>query len=318
MSDEQLLFRVAYLYYTRDLTQQQVADRIGVARVKVSRLLTEARQRGIVRIEVQHPLVRLAELEYELRNRYGLVDAVVAAQPPDAREDPQLQLDGVATAAANYLGSLYPEPRRVGVSWGRTMYALAERMEPGWADGVEVVQLNGTVSRSSAPTHADNIAATLAKTGRGVAHLLAAPAIVDRPEIREAFESDRTIVESLELARAVEVAIFSLGALSRDSVLVQSGYLDQKKVEELAHHGCVGDVLSRFVTADGKICDEDLDARTIGLRLTDLTAKRRSIGVAAGLAKVDIARAALTGGLINTLVVDEDLARRLLELPAHR
>ncbi|HEY8582793.1 MAG TPA: sugar-binding domain-containing protein, partial [Capillimicrobium sp.] len=243
-----------------------------------------------------------------------LADVVVAATAYESPlDDHDLPLQAVATAAASYLRDLRPAPHRLGVSWGRTMHALASRMEDGWAAGVEVVQLNGGVSRSSTPTHADAIAARLAETGGGAAHLLAAPAIVERAEIRRALESDRAVAESLELARGADVAIFSLGALSADSVLAQSGYLAREEIDDLTARGCAGDLLSRFIGPGGGICDEGLDARTIGLPLEALAEKRRSIGVAVGVGKAAIARAAVAGGYVNALVVDEELAQQLLE-----
>lgn len=313
VTDDRVLVRAAYLYYRRGMTQQEVADALGLGRVKVSRLLAEALERGVVRIDIRHPLARMTELELELRERYGLTDAVVAASPFYAEhDDEELALHGVATAAAWYLREMRPPPRRLGVSWGRTMHALSLQVEDGWASGVDVVQLNGSVSRSARPTHADAIAARLAAAGGGAAHLLAAPAIVERAHIREALESDRGIAESLELARASDVAIFSLGALSEDSVLAESGYVAPADIAQLRRRGCVGDILSRFVCADGTICDPRLDARTIGLPLTELAGKRRSVGVAAGAHKTEIAGAAIAGGFINALVVDEQIAQQLL------
>jgi deoxyribonucleoside regulator len=314
VSDDLLLLRAAHLYYRAGLTQAEVAERLGAGRVKVSRLLAEALDRGIVRIEIQHPLARLAELEYEVKERFGLEDVVVAAstgEPGSGGEE--LALASVASAAAAYLRDLRPSPETLGVSWGRTMYALASRIPEGWAEGTDVVQLNGALSRTPTPTHADFVAGRLAETAGGVAHLLAAPAIVERADIRAALESDRGIAQALDLARRADVAIFSLGALSEDSVLVASGYLDGADIRRLRAEGCVGDVLSRFITADGAIADPDLDARTVGLALSDLASKRWSIGVAAGAAKTDVARAVIAGGYVNALVVDEEIATGLLE-----
>jgi deoxyribonucleoside regulator len=310
MTDDRLLLRVAHLYYRSGLTQQEVAARLGLGRVKVSRLLTEAMQRGIVRIEIAHPLARLTELEYEVQRRYALDEVVVAAAPEI--DDPALRVEAVAQAAADLLAGLAPPPRILGVSWGRTMYALAQHVRPGWASGVPVVQLNGSVSRSQRPTHAHRIAARLAETADAMAHLLAGPAIVERAAIREALESDRGIAATLEIARAADVAVFSLGAIAEDSVLVESGYLEPADVDRLRRAGAVGDLLSRFIAGDGRIVDPELDARTFGLPLSELPRKRRSIGVAAGREKTAIARAAVAGGYVNTLVIDELIAHDLL------
>lgn len=308
MADDRLLLRVAHLYYRVGLTQQEIAGRLGTSRVRASRLLAEAMQRGIVRVEIDHPLARLTELESELQSRYSLVEVVVAADPEI--DDPALRLDATARAAAALLPELVPQI--LGVSWGRTMFSFAQHVQDGWATGVPVVQLNGAVTRSQRPTFGDRVVQRLAEKSSAVAHRFAAPAIVARAETREAFEADRAVAATLEIARAADVAIFSLGAIGDDSVLVDSGYLDADDVRALRGAGAVGDVVSRFIAEDGRLVDPDLDARTIGLPLHDLARKRRSVGVASGRNKTAITRAAILGGYVNTLVVDESIATALM------
>jgi deoxyribonucleoside regulator len=81
----------------------------------------------------------------------------------------------------------------------------------------------------------------------------------------------------------------------------------------LRSYGAVGDLISRFIGADGAISDRDLDERTMGITLKALGARGRAIGIAAGITKAPIARAALAGGYLNTLIVDASLAAALLE-----
>jgi deoxyribonucleoside regulator len=307
MADDRLLIRVAHLYYRKGLTQQQVGAQLGISRVGVSRLLAEAMDRGIVRVEIDHPLARLTELEHEVERRYGLAEVFVAAAPEI--DDPALRLDATARVAAAVLPDL--QPTVLGVSWGRTMFQMARHVENGWSSGVPVVQLNGGASRSQSPTYADRIAQELAEGSGSMSHRFAAPAIVDRADVRRALESDRSIAATLELAHRADVALFSLGAIRADSVLVESGYLDTEDVAALRAAGAVGDVLSRFIDADGRIVDASLDDRTIGLPLAQLGSKRRAVGIAAGEEKTAIARAAIAGGYVNCLVIDESIAQAL-------
>src|SRR3954470_23143555 len=140
--DEELLaVRAAELYYDDNKTQDEVGALLKISRFKVGRLLTQARERGIVRIEIVHPRARRLGLERELRQRFGLADAVVVPAPDDEREE----LFRVAQAAADHLTAMRPVPRVLGVSWGRTLNEVAARLEQGWATGVTVVQVNGGV-----------------------------------------------------------------------------------------------------------------------------------------------------------------------------
>ncbi|WP_281363118.1 sugar-binding domain-containing protein [Microcella indica] len=146
-ANELLAVRAAELYYEENKTQDEIGAILRVTRWKVGRLLQQARDRGIIRIEIVHPRARRLSLERELTARFGLRDAIVVPGPPDDRE---LQAR-VAEAAADFLVSVRPIPRLLGVSWGRTLHQVAECLPEGWSTGVNVVQINGGVSLSKRP-----------------------------------------------------------------------------------------------------------------------------------------------------------------------
>jgi len=309
LEDELLAVRAAELYYDEGKTQDEVGALLALSRWKVGRLLAEAREQGIVRIEIVHPRARRLTVERELRERFGLADAVVVPAPDDETE----LLARVAQAAADHLGALRPAPRTLGVSWGRTLAAVAERLVPGWAHGVEVVQVNGGVTLNRRPGTAAPTATTIAGKADGEAVLLPSPAILERPETQQAIVSDRVVADALARAAAASAYLFTAGAAVKDSALVESGYLSPDDIAELVRKGAVGDVLGRFVDADGNIVDPALDARTVGLGLDRLRAARTAILVVAGAAKHDIARTVVTSRLCTVLVTDDATARALLE-----
>jgi deoxyribonucleoside regulator len=96
-------------------------------------------------------------------------------------------------------------------------------------------------------------------------------------------------------------------------VLVDSGYLDARDVAALVARGAVGDVVGRYIDADGAIVDPALDERTVGLGLDRLRAATNAIFVVAGVAKHDVARAVVTSGLCTVIVTDEATALDLLD-----
>ncbi len=116
-----------------------------------------------MRIEIVHPRARRLSVERELRERFGLTDAVVVPIPTDEGELSRR----VGQAAADYLTALRPVPRTLGISWGRTLSDIADRLEPGWATGVTVVQINGGVSLNRRPGSAANTAVSIAQQGEG-------------------------------------------------------------------------------------------------------------------------------------------------------
>ncbi|SEG74577.1 deoxyribonucleoside regulator [Thermomonospora echinospora] len=308
---EALLLRVAEMYYEGDQTQEQIGRKLHLTRWKVGRLLSEARAVGIVRIEIVHPRHRLHTQEKALTERYGLRDAVVV--PADGAADDLELRDRVAGAAAHYLADLSPAPRTLGVSWGRTLDAVAAHIQPGWARGVHVVQVNGGLSRSRRPTSASDMASRLAHHGGGTVTLLSVPAIVEQDATRRVLENDRSVAGVLDLARHCGAYLFSPGALSRDSVLVESGYLTAKDVTTLADAQGVGDVVGRFIDAEGHIVWDELDRRTLGVTLDDLRNGNWSIAVVAGAAKHRVSRAVVASRICNVLITDQHTAAHLLE-----
>lgn len=310
MVDEELLaVRVAELYYEEHKTQDEIGALLGISRWRAGRLLSEARRRGIVRIEIVHPRARRLSLERRLRERFDLAGAVVVPEP----EDPSLLLGRVAQAAADHLVSMRPVPRVLGVSWGHTLTEVAERLPDRWTTGVTVVQMNGGVSLNRRPGTAAALASTMAQRGRGHVLLLPSPAILERLSTKQAIESDRTVAQVLQAASTADAYLFSAGVNDRSSALVESGYLRADDVAELAARGAVGDVLGRYIDADGHIVDPGLDERTLGLGLDRLRAARTAIFVVAGRAKHDVARAVVSAGLCTLVVTDEATARALLD-----
>ncbi|QEN91172.1 sugar-binding transcriptional regulator [Labrys sp. KNU-23] len=317
MSGEQrelLMIQVAKRYYELDMTMGDLAKELNLTRWQASRLLTEAREAGIVRIEIVPRAPRSPDIESRLQRRWNLKEAVVV--PNNGEEDEGLLLDAVAQAAARMLAGLGKVPL-IGVSWGRTMSAVAHRLPPFWNEGVEVVLLNGAMNIRSPSIRTNNTAELFARSANGTATLLPVPAILGHAATRVALEQDPTIASVLELARKAPVICFGMGTISPDSVLVQSGFVTEAETAALKAKGAVGDILSRYVDAQGNIVDADIDARTIGLDLRFCRERKFSIGVAAGKSKQAITLACLRAGYLNVLVTDEQTARFLLDESHH-
>ena len=310
-ANELLAVRAAELYYEENKTQDEIGAILRVTRWKVGRLLAQARERGIIRIEIVHPRARRLALERELTARFDLNDAVVVPSPAD---DVELQAR-VAEAAADYLVSHRPVPRLLGVSWGRTLHQVAEALPVGWSTGVNVVQINGGVSLSKRPGTAASTAVMMAHKAGGQATLLPTPAILERLETKRAIEGDRTVSGVVQLARGASAYLYSAGVADTSSVHVDSGYLTPADMTRLVDRGAVGDVIGRYITADGSIADPELDARTLGLGLEELRSSNTSILVIGGEPKHPVARAIVTHGLCSVLVTDEHTARALLGHP---
>lgn len=312
-SDTRLMVRIAQMYYRMDLSQEQIGERLGLSRFRVGRLLDRALREEIVRIEVVHPDARLVDLEDALVERFGLRVAAVADVPMvtsgEAADD--LARDAVAEAAVELLAKQRPTGI-IAVSWGRTMLALARRLPQGWTSATEIVQLNGATSRSTQPTRADEILERLAATSGATFRGLPAPAIVGSTALRDALMDDPAIRETIDAARAAPAAVFGLGIPASDSPHLASGFVDEREQARLREKGAVGDVIGRFLDADGGIAWPKLDRRTVGLPLAELAVKPFRMGLAAGAGRGPIALAAIRAGVVNVLACDDATAEWVL------
>ncbi|MGY4859920.1 sugar-binding transcriptional regulator [Cryobacterium sp. AP23] len=308
--DELLSIRAAELYYEEDKTQDEIGTILRLTRWKVGRLLAQAKANGFIRIEIVHPRARRLGLERALRDATGLTDAIVVST---AGVTDELDLQKrTAQAAADYLTALRPVPRTLGISWGRTLHDISVQLKPGWASGVDVVQINGGVSLNARPGTAAATAVSIAQKGAGQFTLLPSPAILERVETKQAIATDRSVAAVLEMGSSASAYLFSAGQADAGSAHVESGYLTPDQVDELVRKGAVGDIVGRFIDSAGQIVDPALNERTFGIPLEHLRRAKTAIAVIGGARKHAIARSVVLSGLCTVLITDEDTAQALL------
>lgn len=303
------IVEAARLYYEHNFSQQQIAQKLGISRPGVSRLLQQARNKGIVKIQIIDPSARGTLLERKIREKFRLKRVVVV---PNDDEDEKIIKDRIGSAAAGILDDYIHSGMIFGISWGTTMLSVARHVSKRQLKDLIVVQLNGGVSRADYNTHASDAARKIAEAFGAIPYLLPLPAIVDRQEVKDAIISDKNIAYTLKIVREASVAMFTIGSFGYDSALVKSNYFDSAEVEELLRKGAVGDICSRIITHGGDICSEEFNSRTIGIDLDDIRIKEHSIAVAGGKEKLPAIRAALKAKLFNVLVTDEWVAGELL------
>ncbi|MBU4444160.1 sugar-binding transcriptional regulator [bacterium] len=304
-----ILVEAARLYYEHHFSQQQIALKLGISRPGVSRLLRQARDKGIVKIEIVDLSKLGTNLENKLKDKFSLKRVVIA---PNDNEDIGVIKKRLGVAAAALLNEMTDSLMILGVSWGTTMLEVARHINKKHLKDMIVVQLNGGVSRAEYDTHASEVAQKIGEAYSAIPYLLPLPAIVDKEDVKRAIISDKNIAHTMQIAREAKVAMFTIGSFGYDSVLVKSNYFESEEVDTLLKRGAVGDICSRIINYNGEICSEDLNSRTIGIELNELQKKEYSIAVAGGKEKLPAIQAALNGKLFNVLVTDEWVANKLL------
>jgi len=304
-----ILVEAAKLYYEHQLSQLEISQKLKVSRPTVSRLLNRAHSAGIVKIQIIDPSEVGTQLESALIKKFGLKKAVIV---PGDTDEVNIIKKRLGKAAVLLVDQLISESTILGISWGTTMQQVARQIRSRRVKDMVVVQLNGGISRAEFDTHASEIAKTIGESYKAIPYFMPLPAIVDSANLKKAILSDKNISRTLELGRKAEIALFTIGSFGYNSILVKADYFESDKVDELLKYGAVGDICSRIIKADGTICSNELNNRTIGIELEELKKKQYSIAVAGGREKFAAIQAGLNGKWFNSLITDEWTATELL------
>ena len=306
MSDVQQLIQASRLYYELGETQSRVAELLGVTRPQVSRLLKRARAEGIVEIRIVDQAAADSAAGDRLRERFHLASVHVA---PAVVGPEEVSRRMIGRLAGDVLRAAIRDGAVVGIGEGASISAVADAMiaeEPLHETGATVVPLCGGYwfvgpAREPFRRVADGIG--------GVPLGLLAPGLVDDPATKTALCNHAGVRRILELWERVEVAAFGIGG-----PVWSAAALGAEVAAELDRSGAVGEVLVSPFDLDGRLVCPSLRDRTIAFDARDLGRIPVRIGVAGGSAKVRPILGALRGGLVTTLVTDQQTADAVVAL----
>ena len=307
--------RAAQMYYLQDLTMNAIARELRTSRSTVSRLLSMARETGLVQIQVNNPSERAPALEQHIRRRFGVEAHVVPVA--DSVSDSDV-LDRVAIQAARTIGPLVDSNAIIGVAWGSTLSAVSHHLTRKQTHDSTIVQLNGAGNtQTTGITYASEILRRFGQAYGARVEQFPVPAFFDHAGTKTAMWEERSVRRILDLQRRMTMAIFGVGSVGSvgsgiPSHVYSGGYLDREDLEALENDAVVGDVATMFFRADGTHRDVLLNGRSTGPDLDELRRVGRRICVVSGESKIHGLRGALAAGLATDLILDEGSARRLV------
>jgi DNA-binding transcriptional regulator LsrR (DeoR family) len=304
------LYKLAVSYYEDGLTQKQIGKRFGLSRIKVSRLLRQARDLKVVQISIMPLNGSNADLERALAIKYG-IDEVVTITPAEYTR--QAIARALGLAAAENLVRCIQGRGDIAITWGSTLNQVMESMPAAHKPNVRILQALGGLSSPDTGVNGADLARRMAQSFGATPLLLPSPGLVANREVRDALLLDPQISKMIALAAKADIALVGIGILAPDSVVIQNNILNQTETERLKAKGAVGDIGLRFYDHCGKAIEDDINDRIIGLDLDQYRKIKRVIGIAGGEQKVESIRATLRGKLINVLITDDQTARKLIE-----
>jgi DNA-binding transcriptional regulator LsrR (DeoR family) len=305
--DASLAIRAAWLYYVHGLTQAELAEQLGISRVKVHRLVAQAHEQNWVKVFVEGSTAEGIALAQALKDRYGLQYCTVVPSDIDRFRGAQEGLiRSLGSAGALYLHQyLEKHPKcSVGVGHGRTLAAIADALPRIARPNAQFVSILGSLTRHSTANPFDVIYTLAERTG-GAGYFMPAPFLVDSIEDAEVLRGQSLVKSVLELALKTDLILVGIGNLRNTPAI----YAAERKA--LMAQGVVGEVLGQFLDREGGVVDCEMGQRSISLRLSHLRG-RPVIGVAGGEDKVIALRATLRSGILSGVVTDEVAARGVL------
>ncbi|WAJ26125.1 sugar-binding transcriptional regulator [Antarcticirhabdus aurantiaca] len=301
------MVRAAWGYFVEDMSQAEIAERLGVSRASVHNYLRQARDEGLVRISLDPAVLARSQTASSLAERFGL-EAVYLV--PDVSSVP---LESVARAAAMWLDDLVAPDATLGVAWGETVHRVAELLPRRAYPAMTVVQLVGSMALPFRFT-AESCTSLIAERFGAACATLHAPAVLSSTDLVSALSREPLIAGHLARFQGLDAALFAVGLATAESHIVQSGVASRAELDFYRGRGAAAVIAGRFIDADGRPISGPLDGRIIGIELERLRRVPARVAVCAGTERVPALHAALRGGFATHLVTDAASAFQLLDL----
>jgi len=311
---KQMLADISTLYYKEKETQAQIAKRFGYSRSAISRLLIEAEQEGIIDININYPLLRDAELERSLKEKFQL-EAAYVINTGQATDQQALQM--VGQMGALFLEQELRNEMVVGIGWGTSLHALVNALPDLDHSNIRVVQVIGALgSKSDARIDGPDLAALLAGKLNADHQFLHSPCFLDSPEACLSLRSQKQIRDTLDLAYQADLILLGIGTIDVDprfSSLYRTGLLSQAVIVKIQKNGGVSNFCGVMVGENGEILELDINRCVLAVDLHELKKhKRRMIGVASGGRKSGAILAVLKGGWLDVLITDQSAVKTFI------
>lgn len=299
--EENLMIKTAWYYYMENLTQQTIADQLGISRMRVIKLLEKARQTGVVQFRISSVLDRRHAMETRLIDTWHLKDCYVVPTNPDAVG----VNNTIAKAASIYIANHITDNCYINFGYGDTSSRTIEYLAKNLETPVSFVSLTGGVGYYLPNSESNIFNAKL--------YLIPAPLIMSSQKMARAILEESSVKEVSNMIRLASMTIVGIGAMDDSATILKSSILSHNDFLLLNMKGAVGDVICHFIDKDGNLVDTDIDSRLVSVPLDTLNELENVIGVAAGKHKVSAIAAALKGGYLDILITDESTAALLYQ-----
>ncbi|MGQ7249479.1 sugar-binding transcriptional regulator [Halomonas sp. V046] len=301
--------RAAWLSYVGGRTQDDIAAQLGVSRPGVQRLLALARQEGLVKVHIDHPIAHCTALSQAIREAFELDYCDVVPAASDTLDSTPY----LAVAGADRLARLIErsEPQTLSLGSGRSVRAMVEALSRIDRPQHRFVSLVGNVARDGSSNRYDGVMMAADKTG-GERFLLPTPVVATTVEEKQTMMAQPLFRAVGEVAKQAQAAFIGVGRIDRQATLFQDHFISEAELDELLSLNAVGELVGWPMDAHGRLIDCSTSRRVTSLAL-ELFRDHAMVALAGGRDKGPAILAALRGGWLSSLITDEHAARYIVD-----
>jgi lsr operon transcriptional repressor len=304
---QELQIRAAWYYYKAEMTQEEIAHRLGINRARVIKILDQCRREGIVSFHINGRFANCLELEKQLIDRYQLRAALIVPEI-----DPPMINKNLGAAGAQYIElNLGKEETLLGFGWGNTISLTLKHLSLWGHKEVSMVTLSGGITAYLQNTYREETNPLFKFNSRF--HIIPSPLLVSSADTCRSILSEPEVANIMQMAKLANIAVVGIGPMSSNATFTQFGYITPQELEILQKQGGVGDILGQFFDKDGQRLQVDFHNRLISVSLEDLKNMQHVVGIAGGEHKAEAIQGALQGRYLHSLITDENTALKLLQ-----
>ncbi|MBS7577810.1 sugar-binding transcriptional regulator [Enterococcus sp. MMGLQ5-2] len=294
------------MYYQEDMSQAEIAKTLGIYRTTISRMLTKAKQQGIVEIKVHHFDSAIFELETFFKQKFDLTQIEIV--PTSHRLTEKEKADNLSVAAAEFIRKNISDDSVVGLSWGATIGRTISRISPKQTVDTVFLPIVGGPSHVNSKYHVNTLVYEMAKKFHGQSIFINATVIQESQPLAAGIIKSKYFAEIHDYWSKMDTVILGIGGPLNYQNSQWRDLLTMKDIKALKLREAVGDFACSFFDADGKVLKGDLYQRRIGIPVELIAKVPASIGIANGLNKAPAILGLIRRGYINSLITDQETA----------
>lgn len=307
--NERLVIKTCKLFYEDNMSQKDISLTLGISKPQVCRMLNFAKKNHIVEFTINNPYSQEFMLEDKLIKKYSLKEAFVFNFPYKTISE---GIEKLGECCADQLDKYFTDNSIIGVMSGRTIASISNFAHKLTREGLMFIPLVGNLGTQGHTWHANIIAENFARKTGGDYCLLNSPIVLQNRETCELFKKEPSISQILAKGKSCSIALVGIGEINLSSTSYLGGAFSKSDLKKLTAQNAAASVCTSYISYDGKILETDLNSRSIGISLDELS-ETTTIAVSTGREKIEATKAVLKSGYIDIFMTSLDIANDLIK-----